>query len=58
MDISERMVELARNKLADKKLKFINADAQNLNLNEKFDLITSNACFLLVGRVGSFFTNV
>ena len=45
VDISERMVELARNKLADKKLKFINADAQVLDLNEKFDLITSNACF-------------
>ena len=45
VDISERMVELARNKLADKKLRFINADAQALNLNERFDLITSNACF-------------
>jgi malonyl-CoA O-methyltransferase len=45
VDISERMVELSRNKLADNKLEFINADAQALNLNERFDLITSNACF-------------
>ena len=45
VDISERMVELARNKLADKKIRFINADAQSLNLNGRFDLITSNACF-------------
>lgn len=51
VDISERMIELARDKLADKKIRFINADAQALDLNERFDLITSNACFHWLERL-------
>ena len=45
IDISKEMIALARSKMRDKRLKFIIQDAETINLNEKFDLITSNACF-------------
>jgi malonyl-CoA O-methyltransferase len=45
VDISDKMVKFASNRLGVKKIKFIHADAENLNLRERFDLITSNACF-------------
>jgi len=45
VDISDKMVEFASKRARDKKIKFIHADAENLNLRERFDLITSNACF-------------
>ncbi|MGA2774849.1 MAG: malonyl-ACP O-methyltransferase BioC [Candidatus Omnitrophota bacterium] len=45
VDISDKMVELANSRAKGKKISFINADAEKLNLRERFDLITSNACF-------------
>ena len=45
VDISRRMIECARKKLEDRNIQFIHADAQNLNLRGRFDLITSNGCF-------------
>lgn len=43
IDISDKMVEVAKNKLKDRAVKFIIADAEILDLGETFDLITSNA---------------
>jgi malonyl-CoA O-methyltransferase len=45
IDISDKMIEVASDKLRDKDIEFIVKDAENINLDEKFDLITSNACF-------------
>ena len=45
VDISDKMIEVAGDKLRNKGIEFMVADAENMNLNEKFDLITSNACF-------------
>lgn len=45
LDISKKMLEVAGEKLKDKEIEFIYADAENIDLNENFDLITSNACF-------------
>ena len=45
VDISEKMIECAHGRFKDQAIKFIHADAERLDLKEKFDLITSNACF-------------
>lgn len=45
VDISARMIEVAKEKLRNEKVDFIVTDAEDLFLNEKVDLITSNACF-------------
>lgn len=45
IDVSERMIEVASRKIKNKGVNFIVADAETINLNESFDLITSNACF-------------
>lgn len=45
IDISEKMMEVALGKLKNAGIKFIIADAETIKLDEKFDLITSNACF-------------
>lgn len=45
LDISDEMINMARRKLQDKKVEFITADAESIDLDEKFDLVTSNACF-------------
>jgi len=45
VDISDRMISIAKNKLNDKKINFIVADAENMNLSGKFDLVTSNVTF-------------
>lgn len=45
VDKSKKMVEMARKKLEDKTVEFIVADAEGLELEMKFDLITSNAAF-------------
>lgn len=45
LDISKGMLEVARYKLKQKNIQFITADAEKINLREKFDLITANACF-------------
>jgi malonyl-CoA O-methyltransferase len=45
VDISDKMVEFANSRAKGKRIQFINADAEKLNLRERFDLIASNACF-------------
>ncbi len=45
VDISAEMIALAKSKLGGKKIEFIVADAESLNLEEEFDLISSNASF-------------
>ena len=45
IDISEDMIRIAGNKLRDEKTEFLVADAEAVDLSERFDLITSNACF-------------
>jgi malonyl-CoA O-methyltransferase len=42
-DISPRMIEVAREKLRDEAIEFLVADAETLVLDERFDLVTSNA---------------
>jgi len=42
-DISVRMIEVAREKLPDEEIEFLVADAERLALDERFDLVTSNA---------------
>ena len=44
IDISRQMLKIASSKIKTSKVKFIRADAEKLSLNNKFDLITSNAC--------------
>ena len=44
LDFSGRMVEIAEKKLAGRGVDFFVADAETAALEEKFDLITSNAC--------------
>lgn len=45
IDISARMVEVAKEKLNNKQIEFIVEDAETMPPEEKADLITSNACF-------------
>lgn len=45
VDISAKMIERACAKFKDNDVDFIAQDAEELDLDEKFDLITSNACF-------------
>lgn len=45
LDISDGMIRIANQKLEGRQVKFVTADAEALDLNEKFDLITSNAAF-------------
>lgn len=45
LDICSEMVGIARQKLKDMGAEFIVADAEDANLGESFDFITSNACF-------------
>lgn len=45
VDISERMIEQAEEKLKDRNVEFAVADAERMELEKDFDLITSNACF-------------
>ncbi|MFH1541403.1 MAG: malonyl-ACP O-methyltransferase BioC [Elusimicrobiota bacterium] len=45
VDISNKMVEIASKKTADNKIEFVVADAEIMELDEKFDIITSNASF-------------
>jgi len=43
-DLSGEMVEYAKEKHGEEGINFFQADAERLNLREKFDLVTSNAC--------------
>ncbi|MHC4220939.1 MAG: methyltransferase domain-containing protein, partial [Planctomycetota bacterium] len=45
LDISSEMINVAKDKLAHSNIDFLIADGQKIALDEKFDLITSNACF-------------
>lgn len=45
VDISERMIEIARSKLVNKDVEFVVADAEKICLDENFELLASNACF-------------
>lgn len=45
VDISPEMVDLARQKVSGDNLTFLVSDAEDLNTDKKFDLITSNASF-------------
>ncbi|MCX5711100.1 MAG: methyltransferase domain-containing protein [Candidatus Omnitrophica bacterium] len=45
LDISEEMIEVAWEKLKGRQVELLQADAEELNLEEKFGLVTSNACF-------------
>jgi len=45
LDISKEMIEVALGKISGKHIEFSVSDAENADFNEKFDLITSNACF-------------
>ncbi|MHC4762743.1 MAG: malonyl-ACP O-methyltransferase BioC [Planctomycetota bacterium] len=49
LDISERMINIANRKLSGSGVEFIVADAEEINLTEGFDLITSNACLQWFG---------
>jgi malonyl-CoA O-methyltransferase len=45
LDLSDKMIEVATKKLRDTRIEFMVQDAETVDLNEDFDLITSNACF-------------
>ncbi|MCX5696898.1 MAG: malonyl-ACP O-methyltransferase BioC [Candidatus Omnitrophica bacterium] len=45
VDISQEMIEVARNKLQGREVEFVTADAENFSFPGEFNLITSNACF-------------
>lgn len=45
LDISKEMISVAKNKLSNKGVEFIVADAETEEFNEDFDLIGSNATF-------------
>jgi len=49
LDISGEMIDVAREKLKGKSVELLQADAEGLDLDDKFDLITSNACFQWLG---------
>ncbi|MFC1676213.1 malonyl-ACP O-methyltransferase BioC [Planctomycetota bacterium] len=49
MDISTRMIEVARQKLQKGNIDFVIADAETALLEDSFELITSNACFQWLG---------
>jgi malonyl-CoA O-methyltransferase len=45
IDISEKMIKIAREKSPDKNISFMIADGEQMTADEKLDLITSNASF-------------
>lgn len=45
VDISDKMISIARDKLKGREVDFIVEDAENIEFGEDFGLITSNACF-------------
>ncbi len=52
LDISSKMIEVAREKLKDKDIEFVVADGEFVSFPvEEFDLITSNACFQWFGNL-------
>jgi len=57
VDISEEMVKIAKDKIKDKDIEFIIADAEGLNLGEEFDLISSNVSFQWFENLGRALAN-
>lgn len=57
IDISGRMIEVARKKLNGRQVDFLVADAEKLNVAENFDCITSNACFQWFDDLGEALRN-
>jgi len=53
VDISAEMIEVAKEKFGDGEVEFIVADAESFNLEEEFDLISSNASFQWFGDLRS-----
>lgn len=49
IDISEKMTEVACGKIKSSSVEFLVTDAEMLDVNERFGLITSNACFQWFG---------
>jgi len=45
VDISGTMLEVAKRKLPDRNIEFITADAERIDFEERFDLISSNAAY-------------
>lgn len=45
IDISDTMVDIAKDKLKNSGVEFIVEDAENMDSEENFEFITSNACF-------------
>ncbi len=45
LDISKRMVQIAKEKLYDKRIDFVIEDAERIELENRFDLVSSNASF-------------
>jgi malonyl-CoA O-methyltransferase len=45
IDISFEMIKVAKEKLPDRKIEFVLTDGETADFNERFDLISSNACF-------------
>lgn len=45
VDISSAMIQIAKDKLRDGAVEFITRDAEDVDFNEQFDLISSNASF-------------
>jgi len=45
IDLSDKMLDIAKSKMHNNGIDFKTMDAESLNLNEKFDLISSNATF-------------
>jgi len=52
LDISEEMIYVAQNKLKNKDIEFVIADAEKPIPDKDFDLITSNACFQWLNDLG------
>ncbi len=52
LDISEEMISVAQNKLKNKDIEFVAADAEKIIPDRDFDLITSNACFQWLNDLG------
>jgi malonyl-CoA O-methyltransferase len=51
VDISDRMIEVAAGKINGERVEFMLDDAECIDLNEEFDIVTSNACFQWFGNL-------
>lgn len=51
LDIAKGMIGVARQKLKDRQIEFLVTDAENIDINNEFGLITSNAAFQWFERI-------